>query len=69
MTALTADLVAVKRERRDKEAALEAESKRRKQARTALDAMSSMLIENLLGKQPVLLAEHKGFLEQALRYY
>ncbi|HVK12059.1 MAG TPA: serine/threonine-protein kinase [Gemmataceae bacterium] len=69
VTALTVDLVSVKRERREKEAALEAEGTRRKQARTALDAMSSMILENLLGRQPVLLPEHKVFLEQALRYY
>ncbi len=66
---LSVALVAVNRERQQKEAALDAEGKRRKQARTALDAMSSQVIEDWLAKQPGLLPEHKQFLENALRYY
>jgi serine/threonine protein kinase/tetratricopeptide (TPR) repeat protein len=66
---LTVTLVAVNRERREKQAALEAEGNRRKQARAALDAMSSQIIEEGLAKQPALLPEHKQFLEQALRFY
>jgi tetratricopeptide (TPR) repeat protein len=66
---LTVALVAVSRERGEKEAALEAEGKRRKDARKALEAMSSEVIEEWLAKQAVLLPEHKRFLELALRYY
>ncbi len=66
---LTVALVAVNRERQEKEAALEAEGKRRKQARAALDAMSSQIIEDWLSQQKELLPEHKQFLEQALRHY
>ena len=66
---LTLALVAVNRERQEKQAALEAEGKRRKQARAALDAMSSQIIGDWLTKQPVLLPEHKQFLEQALHFY
>jgi tetratricopeptide (TPR) repeat protein len=69
VVALTVDLVAVNRERQEKAAALEAEGNRRKQTRAALDAMSSQVIEDWLGKQPSLLPEHKQFLESALRYY
>jgi tetratricopeptide (TPR) repeat protein len=39
------------------------------EARAALDVMSSEIIEEWLSKQPVLLPEHKRFLEQALRSY
>lgn len=66
---LTVALVAVNREREQKVAALEAEGKRRKQTREALDAMFSEVIEDWLGKQPAHLPEHKQFLQLALRYY
>src|SRR5439155_1636528 len=56
-------------ERQEKDAALEAEGKRRKQARAALDAMSSQIIEDWLAKHTVLLPEHKRFLESTLRQY
>jgi tetratricopeptide (TPR) repeat protein len=69
VVALTVALVAVDRERQDKQAALEAEGKRRKQARAALDAMSSQVIEEWLARQPELLPEHEQFLGQALRSY
>jgi serine/threonine protein kinase len=69
VVALTIALVAVNRERQEKVAALEAEGKRRKQTRAALDAMSSQIIEEWLAKQAVLLPQHKKFLEQALRDY
>jgi serine/threonine protein kinase/tetratricopeptide (TPR) repeat protein len=62
-------VVAIDRERQQKVAALEAEGKRRKQTRAALDAMTSQIIEDRLAKQPVLSREHKQFLERTLRYY
>src|SRR5262249_38394857 len=46
VVALTIALVAVDRERQQKEAALEAEGKRRQQARDALDALSSGVVED-----------------------
>jgi len=66
---LSVALVAVNQERQQKEAALEREGRRRKQARSALDAMSSTLIEDWLAKQATLSPEHKQFLESALRSY
>jgi serine/threonine protein kinase/tetratricopeptide (TPR) repeat protein len=66
---LTVALVAVNRERGEKEAALEAEGKRRKDARNALDAMSSRMIETWLAQQKELLPEDKRFLEATLRHY
>ncbi len=69
VVSLSVALVAVDRERHEKAAALEAEGKRRQQTRTALDAMSSQLMEDWLGQQPVLQPEHRRFLEQALRLY
>jgi serine/threonine-protein kinase len=57
-------------EQRDqKQEALLAEARRRKQTRVALDAMSSQLIHEWLTKQKELLPEHKAFLRQALTYY
>ena len=64
---LTVTLVAVNRERQQKETALQAEAKRRQQTREALDALSSQIIEDWLARQPALLPEHKQFLERALR--
>jgi eukaryotic-like serine/threonine-protein kinase len=66
---LAVALAAVDQERRAKEAALEAEGKRRKQARAALDTMSSQVIEDWLAIQPVLRPEHRRLLEQALTHY
>jgi tetratricopeptide (TPR) repeat protein/tRNA A-37 threonylcarbamoyl transferase component Bud32 len=66
---LTVALVVVNWERQEKEAALKAEGRRRKQARAALDAMSSGIIEEWLGQQKELRPEHKRFLELALRHY
>jgi eukaryotic-like serine/threonine-protein kinase len=73
---LAVALVTVNRERQEKVvaldekgAALEAEGRRRKQAREALDTMSSELIEDWLARQKELLPGHKRFLEQALRAY
>jgi serine/threonine protein kinase/tetratricopeptide (TPR) repeat protein len=69
VVALTVALVAASRERQEKEAALEAEGKHRRKTQAALDAMSSRIIEGWLSNQPVLLPEHRQFLELALRYY
>jgi serine/threonine protein kinase len=69
LVALSITLVAVDRERRQKESALEAEGKRRQQARAALDAMTAGFIRDWLAKQTVLLREHKQFLAQALIAY
>jgi tetratricopeptide (TPR) repeat protein len=49
--------------------ALQAESRRRRQARAALDAMFSPVIEQWLAKQRNLLPEHRQFLEKALASY
>jgi serine/threonine protein kinase/tetratricopeptide (TPR) repeat protein len=56
-------------EQRRTQAALVAEAKRRQEARQALDTMSSKIVGEWLSKQPVLLPEHKRFLEQALAWY
>jgi eukaryotic-like serine/threonine-protein kinase len=49
--------------------ALQAEAERRKEAREALDAQTSLVMEDLLGRQAVLTEEHKQFLRQALQAY
>jgi serine/threonine-protein kinase len=74
--ALAAGMVVVNDERRrtederdQKEQALKAESRRRQQARDALDAMSSQVIEDWLAKQKELSPEHKAFLQKALASY
>src|SRR5262249_48376088 len=46
-----------------------AEAKRRKEAREALDAQTSLIMEDLLSRQPVLTEEHQQFLRQALQAY
>jgi serine/threonine protein kinase len=69
VVALSVALVELQRERQEKEAALQAEGKRRKQTRAALDAMSSEIIEEWLARQSPLLPQHKKFLERALRNY
>ncbi len=69
VVALSIAVVALNRERQQKVAALEAEGKRRKQTRAALDDMSSQVIEDWLAKQPAYSNEQKQFLERALRHY
>jgi serine/threonine protein kinase/tetratricopeptide (TPR) repeat protein len=66
---LSVALVAVTRERREKEAALEAEGKRRQQARAALDDLSSQLVGDWLAQQTALSPEYRKFLQRALRSY
>lgn len=66
---LAVALVAVNRERHEKVAALDEEAKRRKQARSALDVMSSQLIEFWLPRQPQFVTEQKRFVEQVLSSY
>jgi eukaryotic-like serine/threonine-protein kinase len=66
---LTVALVAVNRERREKETALDAADRRQQQTRAAHDAMTSDVIIDALAMQPALLPEHKEFLEAALRQY
>jgi serine/threonine protein kinase len=51
------------------QAARVAESKRRLQARSALDANTSLLLGDLLARQQTLTEEHKKFLRQALQAY
>jgi serine/threonine-protein kinase len=62
-------LAVVQQEKGRTQQALVAESQRRQQARAALDAMSSQIINEWLGKQKELLPEHKAFLEAALASY
>jgi serine/threonine protein kinase/tetratricopeptide (TPR) repeat protein len=50
-------------------AARAAESKRREEARAALDANTSLLLEDLLARQQTLTEAHKQFLNRALRAY
>jgi serine/threonine protein kinase/tetratricopeptide (TPR) repeat protein len=59
----------IRQEQARTQAALTAEAKRRKQARDALDSMTSVMMQDLLAKQPVLGAEHKKFLIEALTAY
>jgi serine/threonine protein kinase/tetratricopeptide (TPR) repeat protein len=66
---LAVGLIAVNRERQEKVAALEAEGERRQEARRALDAMSSLVIEDWLAQQKELSPAHRQFLEEALRMY
>lgn len=56
-------------ERQEKQIALAAEAQRRRQTRTALDAMSSQIVEDWLTRQPQLTPDHRSFLELALGYY
>ncbi len=69
LIAMTAGLVVVKGEQQQTQAAWAAEAKRRQQARQALDAMSSKVIDEWLAKQKQLTPEHRAFLEQALAFY
>jgi serine/threonine-protein kinase len=71
LAALAVGLVAVEREQRRTDQALRAEAQRRREAREALDAMSSQVIEDWLARQKDkdLTKEQKDFLEKALNYY
>jgi serine/threonine protein kinase len=69
VTALAVGLVQVNREKDRTRAALKAEGQRRQQARDALDAMTSVMLEDLLARQPALTDEHKRFLNRALQAY
>jgi tetratricopeptide (TPR) repeat protein len=62
-------IVAINREQHLTATALEAEKRRRVQAREALDAMSSEVIDDLLAKQNQLTQEQKKYLEKALASY
>jgi serine/threonine protein kinase/type II secretory pathway pseudopilin PulG len=59
----------LQREQGRTQAALDAEARRRKQAREALDAIWSPLVEDWLTRQPRLLPEHTQFLEGVLKSY
>jgi serine/threonine-protein kinase len=69
VVALAIGIVAVNHQREQKEEALQAEARRRKQAREALDALSSRVIDQWLARQKELLPEHKEFLEKTLASY
>jgi tetratricopeptide (TPR) repeat protein len=83
VVALVIGIVAVNNERRKTDqansqilseqektmAALEAESKRRRETRQALDALSSEVVEDLLAKQDQLTPKNKKLLEQAITFY
>src|SRR5262249_11239723 len=49
--------------------ALAAEFRRRQQTRQAMDMLTGPVIEEWLGKQPLVSPEHKALLEQALAIY
>jgi serine/threonine-protein kinase len=51
------------------QAALQAEAKRRKEARQALDAQTSLVMQDLLSRQQVLTEDHKRFLRQVIQAY
>jgi serine/threonine protein kinase len=59
----------MRQEQQRTEAARQEESRRRRQLRQALDAMSSQVIDDWLGKQQQLAPEHKQFLQRALGWY
>ena len=69
VVALAFGLVALDRERQRTEAARTEEARRRQQAREALDALSSQVIDEWLAKQKELLPEHRVFLQKALASY
>jgi serine/threonine-protein kinase len=66
---LAVGLVAVNAERQRTEAARAAEAQRRQQARAALDALSSEVIDDWLARQPQLTDQQRKFLERALTSY
>jgi serine/threonine protein kinase len=61
--------VKLEKEQARTQAALEEEARRRRQARQALDDMSSPIIGQWLAEQQGLHPEHRRFLEQALKSY
>ena len=67
--AMTSAYFIVNRERHDKELALQAEQDRRRETRAALDAMTSLIIEDWLVRQTTLQPEHKAFLQKAVKSY
>jgi serine/threonine-protein kinase len=68
---LSLGLAVVGKEQRKTQAALDAEARRRQQARDALDAMSSQVVDEWLARQQAgdLTVEQKRFLRQALEWY
>jgi tetratricopeptide (TPR) repeat protein len=76
VVALTVGLIVVNEKEKQMRQALSAElqaraaeAKRRQQTRAALDAMTSLFIEDLLAKQPSLTVDQKNFLTDALHAY
>jgi serine/threonine protein kinase len=71
VVALAAGIVAVNREQGRTQAALKLEAERRRQARAALDAMTSPLVEDWLTRQKAqtLTQQQKQFLREALVAY
>jgi serine/threonine-protein kinase len=67
--ALAVSTVLIGRAQKQTASALEAEARRRQQARQALDSLSSRLVEEWLARQKDLQPEHREFLEQALASY
>ncbi len=59
----------VSKERHEKELALNAEQARRKDARAALDSLSSLVIADWLTRQNTLLPEHRAFLANVVEAY
>ncbi len=59
----------VSKERHEKELALNAEQARRKDARAALDSLSSLVIADWLTRQTTLLPEHRAFLANVVEAY
>jgi len=69
VVALSVGLAAVRNEQRKTQTALDAEARRRQQARDGLDAMSSQVVDDWLAKQKELSPQHKEFLQKALASY
>jgi serine/threonine protein kinase len=67
--AIATAFVALRHQQGETQKALEAEGKRRRDYREALDRQTSFVLEDLLGRQSVLTEEHKAFLRQTLRAY
>jgi serine/threonine protein kinase len=67
--ALSRALLAVSHEKKQTQAALDAEAKRRRQYRVTLDRQTSFVMQDLLGRQAALTDDHKKFLRQALEAY
>jgi serine/threonine protein kinase len=69
VTALAVGLVQVNQEKERTRSALDGEAKRRQQARDALDATTSLMLEDLFARQQILTDEHKRFLNRSLQAY